>query len=740
MKITETRDRAGWERLQPLWNPLLAQSASATTFLTWEWLTAWWSAYGRDGDLRILTAVDDDGRLRGLAPLRRQTARRYGQDFRTLTFVGDGSGDSDYLDFIVARGFEHPVMGAFVAHLARDLSDGVMLQLNEVPAGSPNLQVLRQLTEAGHVWSEEPVPCATVHLPGSWDEYLTKLRPRFRTKVRSVLRNLEGREETRFAFCKTHAEVERLLPALFDLHTRRWTQDGKPGVFGWDRKRQFYTELSPLLLDRDSLRFSCLEWQGRILACQYGFVSGSTYLHLQEGYEPMSEHWNVGIGLRAWSMRELLRQGITEYDSLAGVGRHKLDWGAEVKESRRVVVGARTYRNLLFCRGPVWEERAKESVKKLIPEPVLAARRARFERPLAPTESSSRGAERIRRAAATCYLRLGVPAAARLVRERYQVSVFPGGGMGRLGWTRRREPAGRILYYHRVNDERDPFYPSMPVDVFERQMRFVARRYRVVSLARLIQHLESGAPGTLLAITFDDGYRDNYENAFPILQRYGLAATIFLSTGSLDTGDPLWFEVLSGAVKTTPREFLDVETDIPRRFWMRTPDERLRANGELFALLRHMPEDERRQRLQAILRELAAPSAGLRRDMMLSWDQVRRMKQHGIDFGGHTVTHPFLSRLTRDQVSWEVSECKRRIEAELQAPVSHFAYPNGREEDFGPWNKELLRQAGYEAALSTIWGLNYQSTDRMELRRGQPWEEDEAVFAYKMDWYQLVNG
>jgi peptidoglycan/xylan/chitin deacetylase (PgdA/CDA1 family) len=402
-------------------------------------------------------------------------------------------------------------------------------------------------------------------------------------------------------------------------------------------------------------------------------------------------------------------------------------------------VAARTYRNLLFCRGPRWEERAKESVKRLIPEPVLAARRARLERPLVATDNGSHGADRVRRAAATCYLRLGLPAAARLVRERYQVSVSPTGGVGRLGWTRRREPAGRILYYHRVNDERDPFYPSMPVDVFERQMRFVARRYRVVSLARLIEHLESGAPGTLLAITFDDGYRDNYENAFPILQRYGLAATIFLSTGSLDTGDPLWFEVLSGAVKTTSREFLDLEADIPRRFWMRTLDERLRANGELFALLRQMPEEERRQRVQAILRELAAPS-GSRRDMMLTWDQVRRMKQHGLDFGGHTVTHPFLSRLTRDQVSWEVSECKRRIEAELQAPVSHFAYPNGREEDFGPWNKDVLREAGYEAALSTIWGLNYRSTDRMELRRGQPWEEDEAVFAYKMDWYQLVNG
>ena len=92
-----------------------------------------------------------------------------------------------------------------------------------------------------------------------------------------------------------------------------------------------------------------------------------------------------------------------------------------------------------------------------------------------------------------------------------------------------------------------------------------------------------------------------------------------------------------------------------------------------------------------------------------------------------------------DQSAWEVLECKRRIEEELQLRVEHFAYPNGREEDFGSWNKNVIRNAGYKSAVTTIWGVNYQSTDRMELRRGQPWEESEAMFAYKLDWYQLRN-
>jgi peptidoglycan/xylan/chitin deacetylase (PgdA/CDA1 family) len=125
---------------------------------------------------------------------------------------------------------------------------------------------------------------------------------------------------------------------------------------------------------------------------------------------------------------------------------------------------------------------------------------------------------------------------------------------------------------------------------------------------------------------------------------------------------------------------------------------------------------------------------------MLTWDQVRSLRDCGIDFGGHTVSHPFVSRLAPERAAWEVSHCKARIEAELQASVLHFAYPSGREEDFAPWNKDVLRAAGYQAAVTTIWGLNYDATDRLELRRGGPWEEEEALFAYKMDWYDLVNG
>jgi peptidoglycan/xylan/chitin deacetylase (PgdA/CDA1 family) len=405
-----------------------------------------------------------------------------------------------------------------------------------------------------------------------------------------------------------------------------------------------------------------------------------------------------------------------------------------------VVNAAPTYTGFLFCRGPVWQQRAKDRVKRFVPASVTAARRAWLERTAANGSPSGAPADLIRRTAAVCYFHLGGPAASRVVRARYQASVSEDGRLLRGSWTKRREPTGRILYYHRVNDDADRFFPSTPLDVFERQMRHVAQNYKVVSLRGLLDHLAGGSAESVVAITFDDGYRDNYEKAFPILRRYRLPATIFLTTGSLDSREPLWFEVLAGALKTTSKEFLDLEADIPRRFWLRTVDERLHANGELFALLRRMPDGDRQQHLSLILRDLASADCAQRMNMMLTWDQVRQMKEHGIDFGGHTVTHPYLSRLTEDQVKWEVSESKRRIESELQAPVSHFAYPNGREEDFAPWSKDVIRNAGYEAAVTTLWGLNYRTTDRLELRRGGAWEQDAALFAYKMDWYQLVNG
>jgi peptidoglycan/xylan/chitin deacetylase (PgdA/CDA1 family)/CelD/BcsL family acetyltransferase involved in cellulose biosynthesis len=749
MTVREIRREDELQNLRPAWDALLLKSSSGGIFVTWEWVTAWWSKYGCPGELRIAAAFDRDGVLRGIAPMRSRELRRYGQTATTHSFIGDGSNDSDYLDFIIASGHEDEVMRAFEAYWVQELDRGVILVLNEMPESSPNLPFLRERNSisSNFLWAESDVDCASVALPGSWEEYLGILRPRFRSKIRSVLRNLESHPDVRFGFCDSREQVERLLPVLFDLHTRRWAKEGMPGVFGGENKRDFYGRLSCLLLERGWLRFSWLEWCGRVLACQYGFVYQGKYFQLQEGYEPASEHWNAGIGLRAWSIKELLSAGISEYDFLAGVGRHKTDWGAKVKRSKQITVARDSYRNRVFCHGPEWEARARELVKKALPAPIVSVRRAWIEKRtlagydyhrnlFAPLSQRRSG---LRRIAAECYFHCGLPALVRRVRERYQFSISTGGQWPNISCSRRSQGSARILYYHRVNNDNDPFSPAISMELFEAEMRYIGRRYNVVSLPRLIQHLENRERENVVAITFDDGYEDNYRNAFPILQRYRLPATVFLTTGTIDSDEPLWFDKLARSLKTTERTCIDVEIDIPRRFWLRTEAERLEANAQIFGLLRLLDDARRTEQLGRILGYLAAKD-GDRRGKMLSWDQVRAMHRQGIHFGGHTVTHPFLSKLPRDRAFWEVSECKRRIEEELQVDIDCFAYPNGREEDFSKWNAELLRSAGYRAAVTTMWGINWPTTDPMELRRGGPWEETAALFAYKLDWYQFTNG
>jgi peptidoglycan/xylan/chitin deacetylase (PgdA/CDA1 family) len=343
----------------------------------------------------------------------------------------------------------------------------------------------------------------------------------------------------------------------------------------------------------------------------------------------------------------------------------------------------------------------------------------------------------LRQAAAACYFHAGIGALMRPVRQRYQLVNEDS---GKRSWKRRAHASARILYYHRVNDTNDPFSDALSTRLFEAQIRYLASHYKVARLSDIMKHMADGDSSEMLVgITFDDGYADNYWNAFPILQRYGVPASIFLTTGGLDSDERLWFERLADAVRRTSREFLDLELDIPRRFWMRTLAERVESNRRIFALLRTLPNSGRTYWLRLILGQLGAGKDVERGNGMLSWDQVRAMNAKGIDFGGHTVTHPFLSRLTETEAAWEVSECKRRIEQEVQRPADYFAYPNGREEDFAISNKEVLRAAGYRGAVTTIWGLNDKSTDPMELRRGGPWENSVALFAAKLDWYQLVN-
>jgi peptidoglycan/xylan/chitin deacetylase (PgdA/CDA1 family) len=110
---------------------------------------------------------------------------------------------------------------------------------------------------------------------------------------------------------------------------------------------------------------------------------------------------------------------------------------------------------------------------------------------------------------------------------------------------------------------------------------------------------------------------------------------------------------------------------------------------------------------------------------------VREMHNAGIRFGSHTVSHPILSRLSREELRKEVCDSKRDIESQLGTPAACFAYPNGKPADYDETAKILLRESGYKCAATTLGGFNTTFQDPFELRRGQPWQSDIDVFRFQ---------
>jgi peptidoglycan/xylan/chitin deacetylase (PgdA/CDA1 family) len=306
-----------------------------------------------------------------------------------------------------------------------------------------------------------------------------------------------------------------------------------------------------------------------------------------------------------------------------------------------------------------------------------------------------------------------------------------------LGAAHAGPPAFPILTYHRVNDEGDPFFPALPTPVFERHMAHVARHYQVLTVEALVERMRGGdLPRRALAITFDDGYRDNLTHAAPILARHGLPATIFLATGLIGTGEVSWFDQLAMALKVTALPALRAPWG--ERLDLATTPARLRALDRAQAALKAMPDDERSAVLEQMVEALGGIDPRGFKNLMLSWDDVQALGGMGFAIGAHTVSHPILSRLSRERAWAEILASRTMIEAACGTTPKAFAYPNGRAEDYTPAVARMVEEAGFTCAVTTRFGVNTAATSPWELYRGGPGEHDVPTFAVKLAASRLL--
>ena len=290
-----------------------------------------------------------------------------------------------------------------------------------------------------------------------------------------------------------------------------------------------------------------------------------------------------------------------------------------------------------------------------------------------------------------------------------------------------------ILMYHHVTDRDEVFLPHVTARVFGGQMEYLKKEYLVRDLDELMEMVGRGEkiPARSVAITFDDGYEDVYLNAFPVLKRYDLPSTVFVSTGFIDSDRLPWTDELGFLFKETAATGLEIEIEgIKERFNFRDEAERLGVFREVKNQLKVLYDPERSDIFERIRGELAVPESNPVR--ILTAPQIREMAEAGISFGAHTVHCPILTKISPHRAQEEIRDSKESLEAITAHEVKGFCYPNGGADDFNDVIKSMVQHTGYQYACTTLEGTNGPAVDRYALKRTWTSEPSLPLFAARL--------
>jgi peptidoglycan/xylan/chitin deacetylase (PgdA/CDA1 family) len=305
-------------------------------------------------------------------------------------------------------------------------------------------------------------------------------------------------------------------------------------------------------------------------------------------------------------------------------------------------------------------------------------------------------------------------------------------------WLRSRFVNGAIILgYHSVSETpSDPYSLGITPQHFAEQLEVLRKDGQLLSLQELLRALREGhVPRRAVVLTFDDGYADTLYTAKPLLERYHIPATVFITTGAL--GREFWWEELKRLLltpETLPERLsLTIEGTIyewtvsaagENRLWQVAADPRLRLLWSLHQELRTLPEDER-QRVLARLRIWAGTtSPGQMSRRALSTDEILELAQGDlIEVGAHTVTHSPLADLSPAMQRCEIVQSKRYLEDLLAQPVTSFSYPHGSLSDS---TVAVVRETGFTCACRSFNDVTWRGSDRFQLPRlwARDWDGD----------------
>ncbi|HMS82112.1 MAG TPA: GNAT family N-acetyltransferase [Nitrospira sp.] len=357
--------REDFQALEEPWNHLLVESSSNTFFLRWEWVWAWWEAFGASlGTLHILL-VKRGERVVGIGPFYWMATTQVGLfPVRRLLFLGTaigGKGDvgTEYIDLIVLPHHQEEVVEAMSAHLLQEDQFHEWMFLH-VPDQAPGLFALLARAGKARYWLQEMHrwQCPYITLPARWEQFLESLGSTLRYKFRKNLRELE--KHGAYFFRTTHSieELDRDLQTLVLLHQARWEGRGMSGVFADPAYQHFLSMVSRAALQRGLLRLSIITVLDKPVAAVYNIVYGNKVYYYQSGFDTAFDR-KVAIGTFAHTLciEQAIGEKLDEYDFLlkGSLDTYKDRWTRAVRE----IVDYR----LIAPGWPQWMAKVESSVR-----------------------------------------------------------------------------------------------------------------------------------------------------------------------------------------------------------------------------------------------------------------------------------------------------------------------------------------------------------------------------------------
>jgi peptidoglycan/xylan/chitin deacetylase (PgdA/CDA1 family) len=287
--------------------------------------------------------------------------------------------------------------------------------------------------------------------------------------------------------------------------------------------------------------------------------------------------------------------------------------------------------------------------------------------------------------------------------------------------------------YHSVMDRPEQHGASFggiihPTSVFAGQMEIVARHYHPVSLDDVVEMLEGrkSLPKRAVAVTFDDGYTDNYEIAAPVLNQFGIRAAFYVVVNSIDRAKLPWpIRVRHAFLSTRAGSWTD---PAGRNRPLQDGQERVDAFAAACARCGRLAGEWQEQAVTQIEKDLDCSPYAPDQQLMMNWEQVRALRKQGHVVGSHTLSHPNLAQVREPEVVQELSISKRVLEQRLLEPVCHFSYPNPvLDPHWTAQTASISKQVGYRTAVTASRGLVGQKHNPLQLPRIRPTKQVDGL-------------